>query len=205
MVKQVATHIGPFARPGMIVGTPGLPKTRSGEYVLCATVLAGVVCVQFWLMVVGPAVDGVEFPLCCCLVDSPLMACFDHSYFCLCQFLACSLGHSDGGAPCSLSVGTDSLVAPCIYTHRWGQLAAHAWVGRDFSGESLFAGLMVFSPLRRVTARNLTSFVRFALPCLALPFALQARSCGAFCARSPKERPTSWETHPRWPTLPSSR
>ena len=31
LVKQVATHIGPFARPGMIVGTPGLPKTRSGE------------------------------------------------------------------------------------------------------------------------------------------------------------------------------
>lgn len=27
----MATHIGPFARPGMIVGTPGLPKTRSGE------------------------------------------------------------------------------------------------------------------------------------------------------------------------------
>lgn len=33
LVKQVATHIGPFARPGMIVGTPGLPKTRSGENV----------------------------------------------------------------------------------------------------------------------------------------------------------------------------
>ena len=64
LVKQVATHIGPFARPGMIVGTPGLPKTRSGEYVLWTTVLAGVVCVQFWLMVVRPAVDGVEFPLC---------------------------------------------------------------------------------------------------------------------------------------------
>lgn len=31
LVKQVATHIGPFARPGMIVGTPGLPKTRSGK------------------------------------------------------------------------------------------------------------------------------------------------------------------------------
>ena len=103
----------------------------------------------------------------CSLMDSPLMACFDHSYFCLCQFLACSLGHSDGGAPCSLSVGTGSLVAPCTYTHRWGKLAAHAWVGRDFSGGSLFAGLMVFSPLRRVTARNLT--LSFDLPCLALP------------------------------------
>lgn len=32
LVKQVATHIGPFARPGMIVGTPGLPKTRSGQF-----------------------------------------------------------------------------------------------------------------------------------------------------------------------------
>ncbi|CAM9163023.1 unnamed protein product [Ascophyllum nodosum] len=31
LVQQVATHIGPFARPGMIVGTPGLPKTRSGK------------------------------------------------------------------------------------------------------------------------------------------------------------------------------
>ncbi|CAN0361487.1 unnamed protein product, partial [Hapterophycus canaliculatus] len=31
LVKQVATHIGPFARPGMIIGTPGLPKTRSGK------------------------------------------------------------------------------------------------------------------------------------------------------------------------------
>ena len=26
LVKQVATHIGPFARPGMIVGTPACPR-----------------------------------------------------------------------------------------------------------------------------------------------------------------------------------
>lgn len=39
LVQQVATHIGPFARPGMIVGSPGLPKTRSGESAVALYVL----------------------------------------------------------------------------------------------------------------------------------------------------------------------
>lgn len=63
MVKQVATHIGPFARPGMIVGTPALPKTRSGKKR----------CLFYFLLsydaIDGPAVlmdlmDGI-----CCWID----------------------------------------------------------------------------------------------------------------------------------------
>ncbi|CAN0364255.1 unnamed protein product, partial [Discosporangium mesarthrocarpum] len=31
LIQTVAKQIGPFARPSMIVGSPGLPKTRSGK------------------------------------------------------------------------------------------------------------------------------------------------------------------------------
>lgn len=51
LVKQVATHIGPFARPGMIVGTPGLPKTRSGDFLFY--------CVE--MLITNVVLIGAEF------------------------------------------------------------------------------------------------------------------------------------------------